>query len=126
MTTAPTRRSSTSTARRCRCAGDGVHLTPDGGDFVGDAPFTKLDVQCRLKAQAVANSRQQVVETQGSDLGRRGLHRDCAGVAPTVGATGPQATSPATTPTTEAPTTVTTQAPTTVTTQAPTTVTTPA
>src|SRR4029077_20433363 len=47
-------------------AGDGVHLTPDGADFVGDALFTKLDVQCRLKAQAVANSRQQVVETQGS------------------------------------------------------------
>ncbi len=81
-------------------AGDGVHLTPDGADFVGDALFTKLDAQCRLKAQAVANSRQQVVETQGSTSVGAGS----TATAPPADTTPPTTTAPTTT----APTTTTT------------------
>jgi hypothetical protein len=47
-------------------AGDGVHFTPEGGEFVGNALFELIDAQCSLKAQAVPNSRQVVVETKGS------------------------------------------------------------
>lgn len=69
-------------------AGDGVHFTPDGADYLGNAVFALLDEQCRLKAQAVADSRQAVVETKGS-----------TSVAPGSTATAPPpATSPATAP----------------------------
>jgi hypothetical protein len=45
---------------------DGVHFTPDGGDYLGNAIFAALDAQCRLKAQAVPDAKQPVIETQGS------------------------------------------------------------
>ena len=98
-------------------AGDGVHLTPDGADFVGDALFTKLDAQCRLKAQAVANSRQQVVETQGSTsvaAGSTATAPPAPTTPPTVAVTTPPtiaATIPTTTGTTSPPPTATTLAP---------------
>lgn len=95
-------------------AGDGVHLTPDGADFVGDALLTKLDGQCRLKAQAVANSRQQVVETQGS-----------SSVAPGSTATAPPAATTPPTVAVTAPPTTTTTIPTATTTTTTTTVTSP-
>jgi len=47
-------------------AGDGVHLTPEGGEFVGNALFDLIDQQCALKVQTVPNSKQVVVETKGS------------------------------------------------------------
>ena len=82
-------------------AGDGVHLTPEGGDFVGAALFDLIDQQCSLKAQSVPNSKQVVIETKGS-------------TSVPVGSSGnvstPQATSSATTappPPTAAPPVVT-------------------
>jgi hypothetical protein len=70
-------------------AGDGVHLTLEGGDFVGAAIFDLIDQQCSLKAQSVPNSKQVVVETKGS-------------TSVPVGSSGngstPQATSSPTTP----------------------------
>ena len=45
---------------------DGVHLTPEGAGFLGDALFARLDAQCALRARAVPGVTQPVVETQGS------------------------------------------------------------
>jgi hypothetical protein len=70
-------------------SGDGVHLTPEGGEFVGDALFELIDTQCSLKAQSVPNSRQVVVETRGSTT---------VPVGSTATAPTPQATTGATTP----------------------------
>lgn len=47
-------------------AGDGIHLTPEGGDLLGDAVFAAIDDDCRIKAQAVPGARQPLVETRGS------------------------------------------------------------
>ena len=94
-------------------SGDGVHLTPDGADFVGDALLTKLDGQCRLKAQAVADSRQQVVETQGSTSVAPGSTATAppATTPPTVAVTAPPATSAPTIPITTGTTAVVTTVP---------------
>lgn len=94
-------------------AGDGIHLTLDGGDFVGEALFKKIDNQCRLKAQAVAGSKQTVVETKGSTTVPGGTSSGSsstvttapsATVAPTTPATTPPTTSATTPPTTAQPT----------------------
>jgi len=96
-------------------AGDGVHLTPDGGEFVGNALFDLIDQQCALKAQSVANSKQVVVETKGSTTVPIGSGSGSGSTAtapqPTSAATAPPATTPppvvtpppATTPPTSAP-----------------------
>lgn len=94
-------------------AGDGVHLTLDGGDVVGDAIFKRIDAQCRLKAQAVAGAKQTVIETKGSTSVPGGSTTTAppATVAPTAAptsppsppTTAPPATVPATTPPTTAP-----------------------
>jgi hypothetical protein len=87
-------------------SGDGVHLTPEGGEFVGDALFDLIDQQCSLKAQSVPNSKQVVIETKGSTSVPIG-----SATAPspqvTTGATTPPATAPAATapPVTTPPTT---------------------
>jgi len=75
-------------------SGDGIHLTPEGGDLVGAALFELIDQQCSLRAQAVPNSKQVVVETKGSTSVPVGSSSN----APT-----PQATTPATTPPTAPP-----------------------
>jgi len=99
-------------------AGDGVHLTPDGGDLVGDAIFAALDARCRLKAQAVTGARQPLVETKGSTSVPAGGTATAppqpttpAAAPPTTTPAGttpagttPAATSPPTTPPTVAPT----------------------
>ena len=74
--------------------GDGIHLTPDGGDYVGAALFRLIDEQCRLRSQSVANSKQVVVETEGSNS----VSSPAAAVAPTT--TAPAAPSTTTPPTT--------------------------
>lgn len=82
-------------------AGDGIHLTLDGGDFVGEALFKRIDGQCRLKAQAVAGSKQTVIETKGSTTVPGGTS---SGSSSTV-TTAPSATVAPTTPATTPPTT---------------------
>ena len=82
--------------------GDGVHFTPDGAELVGRALFSVLDAQCRLKAQAVPDGRQVVVETKGSNA----YPGSTAAPAPTTTPGATTATvppSPATAPTTAAP-----------------------
>jgi hypothetical protein len=48
-------------------AGDGIHLTPEGGDRLAKAVFDLVDAQCRVTAQADPSQPQDVVETEGSD-----------------------------------------------------------
>lgn len=93
--------------------GDGVHLTMDGADYLGDALFARIDEQCRLKDQAVAGERQALVETKGSTSVAPGATATAPPTTPptvpqTVAATAPPTTAPpANTPTT--PTTQTTE-----------------
>jgi hypothetical protein len=47
-------------------AGDGVHLTPDGGDLLADAVFQRLDARCHVQAQTVAGFTQPVIQSKGS------------------------------------------------------------
>jgi hypothetical protein len=99
-------------------SGDGVHLTPEGGEFVGNTLFELIDQQCSLKAQSQPNSKQVVIETKGSTSVPAGGSSSSPTPQPTTGATTPPATqapvvtappaitTPATTP--PAPTTPTT------------------
>jgi len=110
--------------------GDGVHLTTDGADYLGDALFAAIDQQCRLKAQAVAGDRQPLVETKGSTSVAPGSTATAPPttpptVPPTVATTAPPATAPSATapPATTTPTTPAT-APTPTTSAPPTNVTT--
>jgi hypothetical protein len=47
-------------------AGDGVHFTPEGGDFLAGDVFKPLDTRCDLSAQAVPGMPKEVIETAGS------------------------------------------------------------
>jgi hypothetical protein len=47
-------------------AGDGVHLTTDGGDFLARAVFKLVDAQCRVTAQKVAGVTKETIQTAGS------------------------------------------------------------
>ena len=47
-------------------AGDGVHLTVDGGDYLARAVFKPLDTQCRITAQKVSGQTKQTIQTEGS------------------------------------------------------------
>lgn len=47
-------------------AGDGVHLTPPGGDVVARAVFEHLDPLCHLEEQAVPDEAKETVEVKGS------------------------------------------------------------
>ena len=47
-------------------AGDGIHLTVDGGDYLARAVFTPLDAQCRITAQKVDGQTKQTIQTEGS------------------------------------------------------------
>jgi hypothetical protein len=76
-------------------AGDGVHLTLEGGEFVGNALFDLIDQQCALRAQSQPFSKQVVVETKGSTTVPIGSG---SGSGSGSTATAPQPTSAATTP----------------------------
>jgi hypothetical protein len=91
--------------------GDGVHLTPEGGEYLGDVVFAAIDAQCRVKAQAVAGRRQPLVETKGSTTVPPGS------VAPTVAP--PTSLGSATTIATTSTSTTTTSSSTTTTTTSP-------
>ena len=101
-------------------SGDGVHLTPEGGEFVGNALFELIDQQCSLKAQSVPNSKQVVIETKGSTSVPVGSSGNSSTPQPTSSATtppppatqapvitAPPATTPATTPPPTTPATTT-------------------
>ncbi len=47
-------------------AGDGVHLSPAGGEYLAGAVFDEIDLIWHLRDQAVTGYPQRVVETKGS------------------------------------------------------------
>jgi uncharacterized protein len=46
--------------------GDGVHLTPEGGDLLAETVFERLDPACRITQQAVPGVVKQTIEAKGS------------------------------------------------------------
>jgi hypothetical protein len=92
-------------------ADDGVHFTPEGGDYLAEAVLALLEPQCSLLAQAVPDAAKDVIETEGSSR-VPGTSRDNSTVTTrtpaTVATTAPPTTSPPTTTTTLPPETTTT------------------
>lgn len=87
--------------------GDGIHLTPAGGDLLAAEVFRLLDGRCRVDAQAVPGATQPVVKAPGSSQ-VPGTHRPPGPSAPTTApATAPPGTT-ATTATTAPPVTTST------------------
>jgi hypothetical protein len=84
-------------------AGDGVHFTPDGGDYLAEAVFPLLDEEFCVTAQAVPGAPKDVLETKGSTQ-VPGTSRDVSTPA-TTATTSTNTTTPTTTTTSTAPTT---------------------
>jgi len=47
-------------------AGDGVHLTTDGADYLARTVYTLVDEQCHVTAQQVAGETKPTIESEGS------------------------------------------------------------
>jgi hypothetical protein len=101
-------------------AGDGVHLTTNGADYLARTVYKQIDAQCDLTGQKVAGVTKATIQTEGSTQvapGATGSTPPAPGgtIATTPPATAPRtATAPSTTqPTTAVPTTPTTPRPTT-------------
>ena len=91
-------------------AGDGVHLTVDGGDYLARAVFKPLDVQCRITAQKVSGQTKQTIQTEGSTQvaggsSSGGTVQTTPPYSAPATTTAPQQTTPATTAAPSAPTT---------------------
>jgi uncharacterized protein len=112
-------------------AGDGIHFSVDGGDFIGRYLFRILDARWRLARQADPTQPLSVRETEGTTQ-YPGTHRDVGATVVGHGATNTTTTTRArtgtvvSTTTTTVAATTTTQAPTTTTTAPPATTTTTA
>lgn len=106
-------------------AGDGVHLTTQGGERLAKAVYSVIDAQCSVTKQAVPGVVKATIQTEGSTTVSGGTNRGGtvqtsppATAPPTTSP--PVATAPATTAPTAAPTTTTTTPPeSTTTTKAP-------
>jgi hypothetical protein len=108
-------------------AGDGVHLTVDGGDYLARAVFKPLDAQCRITAQKVDGQAKQTIQTEGSTQVAPGSGSNGGTVQTTPPYTSPATTSsaPLTSPPTTTPATTPSTEPTPTTTPATTPTTTP-
>ncbi len=99
-------------------AGDGVHLTAQGGERLAKAVYAVIDAQCKVTAQAVPGVVKTTLQTEGSTQVAGGTSRGGT-VQTTPPATTPPATSPpATSPPATSPpqdTTATTSPPATTT-----------
>lgn len=96
-------------------AGDGIHFSPQGGDYLARAVFEEIDRLWRLRAQADPTQPQRVVETKGSSYvegTRRATTASTSSTSTTstTSGTGSSTTSSTTTTTTPEPTTTTTSA----------------
>jgi hypothetical protein len=107
-------------------AGDGVHLTTDGADYLARNVYKLVDAQCGVTEQKVDGQTKQTIETEGSTQVARGSSSSSGSSSGsgTVQTTPPATAAPTTSPpvvsepppsSTEAPTT-TTVAPTSTTT----------
>ncbi len=88
-------------------AGDGVHLTVEGAELLGDHVYAQLEPRCDLDGQAVPDRPQPVVRTKGSDGpgGASGQGSGSGGATVTTSAPVISPPAPDTTPTTAAPVT---------------------
>ncbi|MFN8028207.1 MAG: hypothetical protein U0W40_18150 [Acidimicrobiia bacterium] len=103
-------------------AGDGVHLTVDGGDYLARAVFKPLDEQCRITAQKVDGQTKQTIQTEGSTQVANGSGSGNGTVQTTPPYTSPATTAPPATTqpvVTTVPEVTTTTAPPATTTSAP-------
>jgi hypothetical protein len=108
-------------------AGDGVHLTMDGADFLARSLYKLIDDQCNITAQKVDGATKKTIESEGSTQVAPGSTGSSSGsgnssgssgggtIATTPPATAPPVTDPPVTtpPTTEPPVTTPPTTPTT-------------
>ena len=97
-------------------AGDGVHFSPEGGDYLARAVYAEIDRLWHLDDQADPTQPQRVVETKGSSY-VEGTRRSTTSTSwsgssttSTTSGSGSTSTSSTTTTTAPAPTTTTTTA----------------
>ena len=83
-------------------AGDGVHLTADGADYLAGQVYKLVDAQCGVTEQKVEGATKQTIETEGSTQVAPGATSGSSGSSGGTIATTPPATAA---PTTVAPTT---------------------
>jgi hypothetical protein len=102
-------------------AGDGVHFTTDGGDYLARAVFKLVDAQCRVTAQKVAGAAKETIETEGSTQVAPGSQSGPSTGGSAVSTTPPAPAPSSTTrpPVASTPPTTTTPTPTTTTIAAP-------
>ena len=92
-------------------AGDGVHLTTDGADYLARTVYKLIDDQCRVTAQKVDGVTKKTIESEGSTQVAPGSSSSSGSSSGSSGggtiATTPPATAPPVTtpPVTQAPTT---------------------
>ncbi len=92
-------------------AGDGVHLTTDGADYLARQVYKLVDAQCAVTEQKVEGATKETIESEGSTQVAPGSSSSGSSggtIATTPPATGPATTEPPATspPATEPPTTV--------------------
>ncbi|MGZ8763650.1 MAG: DUF459 domain-containing protein [Acidimicrobiia bacterium] len=68
-------------------AGDGIHLTPEGGDRMAVPVFAAIDAAWRIIAQAVPGNTQPILETEGSSQ-IAGTSRNVSGSSGRSGSSG--------------------------------------
>lgn len=92
-------------------AGDGIHLTPEGGDRLSAAVFKLLDARWHIAQQAVPSAAKQVIETKGSTQVAGTSRSPGSGRQTTTTSSGPVSSTTSTTapaPSTSSSTTTTT------------------
>jgi uncharacterized protein len=86
-------------------SGDGVHLTPDGANYLAKAVFKLVDAQCKVTAQAVTGVTKQTIQTPGSTQVAPGSGGSGGTVGTTPPATGNSTATTSPSATTSAPAT---------------------
>jgi hypothetical protein len=89
-------------------AGDGVHFTMDGGDYLARQVYKLLDAQCAITEQKVDGAAKQAIETEGSTQVAPGVTSGSSSASGSSGYSGSsggtiQTTPPATAPPSTSP-----------------------
>jgi hypothetical protein len=84
-------------------AGDGVHFTADGADYLARAVYKLIDTQCHVTAQQVAGQTKATIEAEGSTQVAPDSGSGSSGSGTGTVQTTPPATAPDTTPATTTP-----------------------
>jgi hypothetical protein len=95
-------------------AGDGVHLTVDGADYLAGQVYKLVDAQCGVTEQKVEGATKRTIETEGSTQVAPGATSGSSGSSSgTIATTPPATAAPTTVPPTTSPPVVTAPPPTT-------------